>query len=113
MDDPVWAAMATVLAAPDEQLAENGGQAGVRDAGLLESAVARPQNSHSHRERSLPVLAAHLAFDISWNGNRRTSLVVADLFLELNDLELAASDEGCIHAFLGLAEGERTEERIT
>lgn len=117
MDEPVWVAMSTVLAVHDEQLAEHGGQAGLRDAGLLDSALARPRNAFAYGEQSLPVLAASLAFGIARNhpfldGNKRTSLVVAELFLELNDLELVASDEECIVTFLALAAGERTEEQL-
>jgi death-on-curing protein len=116
-DEPVWIALSTVLAVHDEQLAEHGGHAGLRDAALLESALARPRNSYAYGERSLPALAASLAFGIARNhpfvdGNKRTSLVVSELFLELNDLELVASDEECIVTFLALAAGERTEEQL-
>lgn len=116
-DEPVWVALSTVLAVHDEQLAEHGGHASLRDAALLESALARPRNSYAYGERSLPALAASLAFGIARNhpfvdGNKRTSLVVSELFLELNDLELVASDEECIVRFLALAAGERTEEQL-
>jgi death on curing protein len=113
----IWIDRAVVLAIHDEQLAEHGGQAGVRDRGLLESALARPRNQFGYGESSLARLAAAYAFGISRNhpfldGNKRTSLVVAELFLELNGLELAASDAACIATFLSLAAGELTEDDL-
>jgi len=104
-----------VLAIHDEQIAEHGGQASVRDRGLLESALARPQNQFAYGEYSLPRLAASYAFGISRNhpfldGNKRTSMVVAELFLDLNGLELTATDAECVTTFLQLAAGDLTEE---
>ena len=106
-----------VLAIHDEQLAEHGGQAGVRDHGLLESALARPRNELAYGETSLARLAASYAFSLSRNhpfldGNKRTSLVVAELFLLLNGLELTASDGECVTTFLNLAAGDLTEEQL-
>ena len=117
MSEPVWIDLEVVLAIHDEQLAEHGGQAGVRDRGLLESALARPQNQFAYGESSLPRLAASYAFGISRNhpfldGNKRTSLVVAELFLDLNGLDLTASDEACITTFLRLAAGELGEDDL-
>ena len=117
MPEPVWINPAVVLAIHDEQLAEHGGQAGVRDRGLLESAMARPRNQFSYGEVSIGRLAASYAFGISRNhpfldGNKRTSLVVAELFLELNGHALTASDEDCVTTFLSLAAGELTEEEL-
>jgi len=115
--EPIWIDLEVVLAIHDEQLAEHGGQAGVRDRGLLESALARPRNPFGYGESSLARLAAAYAFGISRNhpfldGNKRTSLVVAELFLELNGLELAASDAACVSTFLSLAAGELTEDDL-
>jgi death-on-curing protein len=115
--EPIWVALSTVLAVHDEQLAEHGGRAGLRDATLLESALARPRNSYAYGEGSLAVLAASLAFGVARNhpfvdGNKRTSLVVSELFLELNGLGLIATDEECIRTFLALAAGERSEEQL-
>jgi len=117
MSEPIWIDLEVVLAVNDEQLAEHGGQAGVRDRGLLESALARPRNQFGYGESSLARLTAAYAFGISRNhpfldGNKRTSLVVAELFLELNDLELAASDAVCVGTFLSLAAGELTEDDL-
>jgi death-on-curing protein len=117
VSEPIWIDPQVVLAIHDEQLAEHGGQGGVRDRGLLESALARPRNQFEYGESSLARLAAAYAFGISRNhpfldGNKRTSLVVAELFLELNGLELSASDAACVATFLSLAAGELTEDDL-
>jgi death-on-curing protein len=117
VSEPIWIDPQVVLAIHDEQLAEHGGQGDVRDRGLLESALARPRNQFEYGESSLARLAAAYAFGISRNhpfldGNKRTSLVVAELFLELNGLELSASDAACVATFLSLAAGELTEDDL-
>lgn len=117
MTEPVWIDLEVVLAIHDEQLAEHGGQAGVRDRGLLESALNRPRNQFAYGESSRTRLAASYAFGISRNhpfldGNKRTSLVVAELFLELNGFELAATDAQCVATFLQLAAGDLTEDQL-
>ena len=117
MSEPVWIDLEVVLASHDEQLAEHGGQAGVRDRGLLESAMARPENQFADGEHALPRLAASYAFGISRNhpfldGNKRTSLVVAELVLELNGYELTSSDAQCITTFLQLAAGDLSEDQL-
>ena len=117
MAGPVWIGREVVLAIHDEQLAEHGGQPGVRDRGLLESAMARPQDQFAYGEQSIARLAASYAFGISRNhpfldGNKRTSLVVAELFLDLNGLELTASDAECVTTFLQLAAGEITDAEL-
>jgi len=115
--EPVWVELDIVLAIHDEQLAEHGGQPGVRDPGLLESALGRPRNQFAYGEPSITRLAASYAFGISRNhpfldGNKRSSLVVAELFLELNGYELIASDVQCVTTFLQLAAGELTEDQL-
>jgi death-on-curing protein len=117
VSEPVWIDLEVVLAIHDEQLAEHGGQPGVRDRGLLESALARPRNQFSYGETSIVRLTASYAFGISRNhpfldGNKRTSLVVAELFLELNGYELTATDAQCVTTFLALAAGELTEDQL-
>jgi death-on-curing protein len=116
--EPVWIDLEVVLAIHDQQLAEHGGQADVRDRGLLESALSRPQNQFAYGEHALPRLAASYAFGISRNhpfldGNKRASLVVAELFLVLNGLELTATDAEYVTTFLQLAAGDLTEEQLT
>lgn len=83
MTEPVWVSLSVVLAIHDEQPAEHGGQTGIRDQGLLESALDRPRNQFNYGETSIAELAASYAFGFSRNhpfmdGNKRTSLVVAD-----------------------------------
>ncbi len=114
MREPVWIDPAVVLALHDEQLVEHGGQSGLRDAGLLDSALARPRNRYAYETTDLPTLAASYTFGLVRNhpfidGNKRTGLVVAELFLNLNEVELTASDAECVMAFLQLAAGEMTE----
>jgi death-on-curing protein len=117
MNEPVWLRLEAILAAHDDQLAEHGGGSGVRDRGLLESALARPLNLHAYGEPSLPKLAAAYAFGIAKNhpfvdGNKRTALVAAELFLALNGIDLTATDLECVEVFLSLAGGEMTEQEL-
>jgi len=79
--------------------------------------MARPQDQFAYGEQSIARLAASYAFGISRNhpfldGNKRTSLVVAELFLALNGFELAATDAQCVTTFLQLAAGDLTEEQL-
>jgi death-on-curing protein len=117
MREPTWIDLEVVLAVHDEQLSEHGGQPGVRDRGLLESALARPRNQFAYGETSAVRLAASYAFGISRNhpfldGNKRTSLVIAELFLELNGFALTATDAQCVTTFLQLAAGELSEDQL-
>ena len=118
MTEPTWIDLEVVLAIHDEQLAEHGGQPGVRDRGLLESAIARPQNQFAYGEQSIARLAASYAFGLSRNhpfldGSKRTSLVVAELFLDLNSFEFIATDAQCVTTFLQLAAGDLTEDQLS
>lgn len=116
MTEPEWLSKALNLAVHDEQLAEHGGGTGVRDSGLLESALARPQNRLAYDARAdLPALAAAYAFGLARNhpfvdGNKRTAFVAAELFLDLNGMTLAASDEDCVLTMLRLAASEIEED---
>ena len=114
MQEPIWVDASVVLAVNDEQLAEHGGASGVRDRGLLESALARPRNRYAYDKASLHALAASYAHGIAKNhpfidGNKRTSLVIAELFLNLNGIELTASDEAVVMTWLKLAAGDISE----
>jgi death on curing protein len=119
MQQPLRMEVADAVTAHDLQLAAHGGPTGIRDAGLLESALARPMNIWACEESppSLPVLAAAYAFGISWNhpfvdGNKRTALVVSFAFLDVNGLEVNASQEKAFLTFLGLAAGEISEAEL-
>lgn len=117
MKEPIWLELTVVLAIHDEQLAEHGGRPGVRDHAALDSALSRPKHRFAYGSTSLAGLAASLAFGISRNhpfidGNKRTSLVVAELFLTLNAVELRATDADCVATFFALAAGELSEEQL-
>lgn len=109
-----WLQKDLILAVHDRQLAEHGGARGVRDEGLLESALARPQNLFAYGESDVAALAGAYAFGIARNhpfvdGNKRTAFVACELFLVANGLELVASDEECLAMVLGLAASEIDE----
>ena len=111
MTEPVWLPKSLVLAVHDRQLAEHGGARGVRDEGLLESALARPENQRAYGEKDVATLAAAYAFGIARNhpfidGNKRTAFVACELFLVANGVELVASDEECLAMMLALAASE-------
>lgn len=116
MREPEWLSRALILAIHDEQLAEHGGGTGIRDEGLLESALARPHNRLAYDGAAdLATLAAAYAFGIVKNhpfidGNKRTAYVAAEVFLDLNSVTLTASDENCVLTMLSLAAGEIDEE---
>lgn len=120
MQEPLWMEAADAMIAHDLELAAHGGSMGVRDAGLLESALARPQNILAYAESapSLAALAAAYAFGISSNhpfvdGNKRTALLVSFAFLDVNGLEVTASQEDAFLTILGLAAGAISEEQLT
>jgi death-on-curing protein len=111
-----WLKKALVLATHDRQIVEHGGSAGVRDEGLLESALARPQQLHAYGdpEPDLADLAASLAYGLARNhpfvdGNKRTAAVCCEAFLELNGAVLDASDPELFPQYLALAEGKLSE----
>lgn len=111
----VWIADAVILAIHDEQLAQHGGAAGVRDAGLLESAMARPRQRVAYADPDLAELAALHALAIARNhpfidGNKRTALVALELFLALNGKALAASDADAVLAVLAMAAGSLSDD---
>jgi len=115
--DWIWVAEAVAKAAHAEQLAEHGGGEGVRDEGLLDSAMARPRNAAAYGEPDAAELAAAYAFGIARNhpfvdGNKRTAAVVSETFLALNGYRLEASDAELVVAFLALAAGELSEDEL-
>lgn len=116
--DWVWVLPAVAEAAHAEQLAEHGGGEGVCDAGLMTSALARPQNLVAYGDPDVPALAAAYAYGIARNhpfvdGNKRTAAVVSETFLMLNGYDLAATDAEVVVAFVSLAAGELTEAELT
>jgi death on curing protein len=112
-----WVDKAIVLAVDDEQLAEHGGPSGLRDEARLDSALARPQNLLAYGDPDIAALAAAYAFGIARghafvDGNKRTSLVVTELFLALNGHELGADDADCVAVWLEIAAGTVSEEQF-
>lgn len=112
-----WLRADTAEAIHDEQLAEHGGGGGVRDAGALVSALARPVNLAAYGDPDGPALAAAYAFGIAKNhpfidGNKRTAWVVARLFLAKNGIELRYKDSEAVLVMLALAAGGLTEEEL-
>ena len=114
----IWVTLEVAIAAHAEQLAEHGGGDGVRDSGLLESAMARPQNLVQYGDPDIAQLAASYAFGIARNhpfvdGNKRTAAVVSETFLLLNGATLLAGDAELVVAFVALAAGDLSEEELT
>lgn len=113
----VWIEESVVWAVHEAQLAEHGGGAGIRDAGLLKSALARPLNLAAYGEPDGADLAAAYGFGVACNhpfidGNKRTAFVCIELFLALNGFALTASDADCVATMLALAAGELAESEL-
>ena len=115
----IWLGIAEALAIHEEQLAEHGGLAGIRDRGLLESALARPQQIAAYAgDAGIAELAAAYAVGIMRNhpfsdGNKRTGFVLMELFLVLNGYALIADDADCVAVMLGAAAGTISEQELT
>lgn len=119
MSEIKWLLEETVYAIHQRQIAEHGGSDGVRDEGLLLSALARPQNLYAYSEETpdISALAASLADGIAQNhpfidGNKQTALVVSRTFLLLNGFNINTSQEEKYLTFLKLAEGNLSEEEL-
>lgn len=113
----VWLDRAVVVAIHEMQLVEHGGGAGVRDAGLLDSALGKPLRLHAYGEPppDAAALAASYGYGISRShpfidGNKRTGFVAAELFLRLNGQVLGADDASCVLTMLAVAAGDMSEE---
>jgi death-on-curing protein len=112
-----WVTREIAEAVHDRQLAEHGGGTGTRDAGLLESALARPQNLLHYGEPDLAALAAAQAFGIARNhpfidGNKRTAWVAARLFLRLNGGQLSFDKAEATVMMQQLAAGDLSEDEV-
>ena len=109
-----WIQAELISAVHDEQLAEHGGGQGVRDANLLDSALARPEQLAHYGVPDAADLAASYGYGISRNhpfvdGNKRTAFVAVELFLLLNGHELVANDADCVMTMLSVASGDLSE----
>lgn len=117
MTEIVWLLRETVLAMHEEQLSEHGGGTGVRDHGLLESALMRPQQLAHYGKADIAQLAAAYGFGLAKNhpfvdGNKRVAFAVTETFLALNGVMLTAKDEDCVTTMLQLASGEIDENEF-
>jgi death-on-curing protein len=115
MNEPEWLDIDIVLDFHAEQLALFGGADGVRDRGLLESALARPRDKFAYGETNIATLAAAYGFGIARNhpfvdGNKRAALAAMIVFLGINKFDLDAPQESATAIVLGMAAGEVTEE---
>lgn len=111
-----WIGRTLALAIHDRQLAEHGGGTGVRDEGLLDSALARPQQLFAYGDPSpdLAHLAASVAFGLARNhpfvdGNKRTAAVACEVFIVLNGGRLHSDDIELYPQYVGLSEGSISE----
>jgi death-on-curing protein len=119
VNEPVWINQNAVISMHLEALMHHGGAEGIRDLGLLESALARPKNLFAYSEQvpSFARLAASYAKGIVANhpfvdGNKRTAFIVSATFLLLNGLKLTASKEDRVLKFWSLADGSLSEEDL-
>lgn len=118
MSEPIWLGVDLVLDIHSEQLALFGGADGLRDRGLLESALSRPVNNHAYGETDLAALAASYAFDIARNhpfvdGNKRVAFASFLVFLGLNGIRFRVEPAHATASVLALAAGELDEETFT
>ncbi len=113
----IWLSEEVILAVHDRLLALHGGLSGIRDRRLLESALARPRNLAAYATPDVFGLAAAYASGIVGNhpfvdGNKRTGLMAAYIFLDRNGWRLQASEAEATQVFLGLGSGEISSEQL-
>jgi death on curing protein len=113
----VWLSRQLILAIHDEQLAEHGGSAGIRDEGLLESALARPLNRAGYGDPDIAELAAVYAIGIVRNhpfvdGNKRTGFAALFMFLALNGADFEPPEVDATMAILRLAAGDTSDDEF-
>ncbi len=117
MADWIWVRQDVVLALHDEQIAEHGGLSGLRDAALLESALARPLNLTAYGDPDAADLAAAYAYGLARNhpfadGNKRSAAVVSLTFLLLNKIDFEISEAELVVMTLALAAGDLSEDEV-
>lgn len=116
--DPIWLNRQILEVLHADQIMEHGGSLGIRDEGMLESALARPQQKrHYEPNTDLAALSAAYAFGIAKNhpfvdGNKRAALVSAYTFLAVNGFELEAPEPETVTMILGIADGSVSEEDL-
>jgi death-on-curing protein len=117
MNEPVWLPEQLVLSIHADQIARFGGSEGLRDAGLMASALDRPRNRWAYEKPSLAELAAAYAYGLARNhpfvdGNKRIAFATADVFLQLNGYEIICEEPEAVTIFLALAAGELEEVEL-
>ncbi|MCK1639985.1 type II toxin-antitoxin system death-on-curing family toxin [Bradyrhizobium sp. 157] len=117
MIEPFWLTRQMIVAIHDEQLTIHGGASGLRDEGMLESALDRPKNRWAYEKPELAELAAAYAFGIARNhpfvdGNKRMSLLALYTFLGVNGIDFIVPGAEAAAIILSLAAGEVSEESL-
>jgi death-on-curing protein len=117
VNEPLWLLDEAVLIAHEISLAQFGGSDGIRDAALLESALARPKNLFAYSKPTFMQLAAAYTYGIVRNhpfvdGNKRTGFLAGAAFLELSGLKLRATETDATSIIVGVAAGGVTEEQL-
>jgi death-on-curing protein len=118
MEEPLWLTRTLVEALHADQIREHGGQLGLRDAGLLESALARPQHVWSHeQDADFATLAAEYGFGLAKNhaffdGNKRVAFVATNVFLILNGFEIEAPEPEVVDTVLRVADGRMNRSKF-
>ena len=116
--EPRWISKKALLLLHEESLADFGGARGLRDDGLLESALARPQNAYAYKpESTIAELPASYAFGLAKNhafvdGNKRSAFLSIGLFLAINGYRLKADQVDAIQTMLSVASGQLNEEGL-
>lgn len=115
MKEPAWITREECLAIHEMMLAQHGGLAGVRDEGLLGSALSKPQNLFAYAKPTHAQMATSYAAGVILNhpfldGNKRTGFMVAAVFLQVNGFELTATEESVVENTVALAAGRMKEK---
>ena len=117
--EPRWISRKALLLLHQESLATFGGAVGLREEGLLDSALARPRNAHAYRpESTIADLAASYAFGLAMNrpfvdGNKRVAFLCIGVFLAINGHKLTAGPLDAIQTILAVAAGELDEQGLS
>ena len=117
MKEPIWLTRAILEAIHNDQIREHGGSPGIRDPSLLDSAIARPQNTWEYDANSdLAALAADYGFGIAKNhpfvdGNKRVAFIATNVFLLLNGHEIETSEPEVVNTILRLADGRLSRNK--
>jgi death-on-curing protein len=118
MNEIEWLTVPVIVAIHDEQLALHGGPGGIRDSGMLESALDRPRNKWAYEQAELPELAAAYAYGLFAknhpfvDGNKRTSLLALYTFLGINGIDFIVPEAEAATMIASLAAGEVSEESL-